>query len=106
MRYNTKTNEKISYNTTAFGSALGVYRWQHPERFLYESDNILFEQALRYQYDSTGERHYRTDPLFSTLLVEENVDTMLRVFKDLCWAESADFLYLTIPKVCNFEVWL
>jgi hypothetical protein len=98
MRYNTKTNEKISYNTTAFGSALGVYRWQHPERFLYESDNTIFEQALRNQYDSTGERHYRAGPMPSTLLIDENVNTMLRVFKDLCWSQSDDFLYLDNSK--------
>jgi hypothetical protein len=103
MRYNTKTDEKISFNTTAFGSSLGVYSWQYPDRFLYESDQTVFEQALRYEYDSTGQRSGRAQPSELTLLQQENIDTMLRVFEPLCWSEQGDFEYLNNDKGVTFR---
>lgn len=110
MRYNTKFDQlsvKISYNTTAFEPSLGVYRWQYPDRFLFESDETLFEQALRYQYDPLGSVHPFSVPVDKYVLeIQENIDTMLRVFADLCWSDYSDsFEYLdNMQKVKNIGI--
>jgi len=92
MRYNTKFDDpelEISYNTTAFESGLGTYRWQFPERFLFESDETLMYQSLRYQRDSHASETSVAIPLDTgNFKLDDSIDTMLHVFNDLCWPES------------------
>lgn len=108
MRFNTKyedPNVKISYNTTAFESALGTYRWQFPDRFLFEADETLFLRALQFEFDKQGARQHILSPIdsSSSLEIRENIDTMLRVFRDLCWAETENsFDYLNNEQKVTF----
>ena len=96
MRYNTDVEQlKISYNTTAFESGLGIYRWQYPERFLFESDETLFRQALRYQSDPLGAIIGLQDSKI-TKEISDNINMFLPVFRDLCWPTTlpVGFSYL------------
>lgn len=103
MRYNTKMDNpdiKLSFNTTAFQSGLGTYRWQFPERFLFESDETLLTQAIKYVSEGI-----RTNdiPILPNLVTRDNIDTMLRVFNDLCWMPPANgFTYLDNDKDVTF----
>lgn len=107
MRFNTKFDDpalKISYNTTAFESGLGTYRWQFPDRFLFEADETLFLRALQFQFDRQGVRQHTLQPVDTTSLeIRENIDTMLRVFRDLCWADTGhSFEYLDNDQEVTF----
>lgn len=92
MRYNTKNVQiEVSYNTTAFESMLGVYRWEHPGRFLFEDDETLLMQALRenQKFPVTPKSVNTSD-----LKLNENIETMLGVFNDYCWSNQTDEPYL------------
>ena len=94
MRYNTRLDD-ISYNTTAFESERGVYKWKYPDRFLYESDETLMMQALRSAQDPEGNFENRARPDTDVRVrIHENIDTMLRVFEDLCWPGEGNMQYL------------
>lgn len=102
MRYNTKYVQSdlvVSYNTTAFESMLGVYRWEYPERFLFEDDDTLLLQALREIHDIQP----LTKPVnTSDLILNENIETMLQVFEDYCWSNHTSEPYLNNSKGIQF----
>lgn len=102
MRYNTKYVQpgiEVSYNTSAFESMLGVYRWEYPERFLFEEDETLFMESLKYALDVENVINpVDTDDL----QLNENVETMLQVFRDYCWSDSANETYLNNEQGVTF----
>ena len=108
MRYNTKRSDPdmgyISYNTTAFEASQGVYKWTDADVFLYESDQTLLKQVVRYLNDRSGVNSGRAAPNdIESLLQVESIDTMLRVFRPLCWPPVNDtFVYLSNEKDVTF----
>ena len=97
MRYNTRLDD-ISYNTTAFESHRGIYKWKYEDRFLFESDNTLLMQALRSAQDPDGDLRNRIYPVTASIRIRENIDTMLRVFEPLCWSGQSNMPYLHNDK--------
>ena len=96
MRYNTKIagDLKLAYNSTAFVSALGTAVWSFPERFMYESDDNLIMQSLKYVNDPSGV--YLKPHEESTLDEQDNIKMSLKIFEGLCWDESkTNFQYLS-----------
>jgi len=96
MRYNTQiaTDLKLAYNSTAFESSLGTAVLSYPERFMYESDEQLITQSLKYVNDRSGV--YLTAHEDSTLDEQDNIKLTLKFFRDLCWDESkTNFQYLS-----------
>lgn len=87
MRFNTKqtSDAYVSYNTTAFESVKGVYKWQYPEQFLYEADETVMTQAYRYLDDPSGLQSGLATPNATSLAEQRNIETVLRVFRDSCW---------------------
>ena len=107
MRYNTKLeldDIEVSYNTTAFEASQGVYRWKHEDRFLFESDRTLLLNSLVESIDPKGDflgRKMAMDQ--SDLKMRENVDTVLRIFRDFCWAPKETFEYLDNAEKVTFN---
>jgi len=96
VRYNTQIagDLKIAYNSTAFESSLGTAVLSYPERFMYESDDHLIMQSLKYVNDPTGV--YLKPHEESTLDEQDNIKLTLKIFRDLCWDESkTNFQYLS-----------
>ena len=96
MRYNFKIVDdlKLAYNSTAFESSLGTAVWTFPERFMYESDERLIEQSLKYMNDRDGV--YLKPHEDSTLDEQDNIKLTLKIFEELCWNESkTNFKYLS-----------
>lgn len=110
MRYNVKMTTiggkeaydvgyVLSYNTTNFE---GI-EWQNPERFVYATDTVLFEQSMLDMYDYSGESYGIEQELnYDNIgsVREETVLTVLNIFQRLSqhidWSAS-------IPYMTNSE---
>lgn len=88
MRYNVKytTNDGsiLSYNTTHFEGN----QWQYPERFVYASDSILFEEAVKDIYDYSGDS-YNIQPEMGYFQPvgfgrTQDILTSLQIFQKIC----------------------
>lgn len=96
MRFNFEiaADLQIAYNSTTFKSSLGTSVISFPERFMYESDNTLIEQALKYVNDKNG--IYLKPSKQSTLDEQDSIKLTLEIFEELCWDESlTNFQYLS-----------
>ena len=102
MRYNTKYVQDdiaFSYNTTAFESMLGIYKWEYPERFLFEEDETLLMEALM----EIHQKQPLVSPVDTTSLkLHEDIETMLAVIRDWCWSNVTNVPYLNNEENVTF----
>lgn len=88
MRYNSEKivdGNYVSKDTTAFeSSGQGLSKWKYPDRFLYESDETIFEAAKNYTLDNddvlSGIEYVSDTPLENRL----NIQTIIKVWDKLC----------------------
>jgi len=113
MRYNVKyTGIKgydgdigsiLSYNTTNFE---GI-EWQNPERFVYATDKILFEESVKDIYDYSGlsygiqqELNYRQTSVGFTRT--DTIYKALEIFQKICGTSQQ--WSITTPYVVGIDV--
>ena len=106
-RLNIKLKD-ISYNSTSFESGKGVSKWEHPEHFLYESDQTVLKQCLLYLWDKTGEdynmRPYATVNSERMLVSEtKTLSETLWLFRQICWDNTGNLKYLSNEKKVTLQ---
>ena len=106
MRYNTKyvgDNDYTSFNTTAFDNQNGKVFWVYPERFLYESDEVLLGRISLYINDNDGLIPEELKQTQLDVPSKLRVNFVLESFRDICWNFSAVKNYTDFDYTSNDE---